>query len=279
MRIRSIKPEFWRSTDISNLAIEDRFLFIGLWSHVDDNGVGIDKLANVVADLFADDMINDPRETVARVSRGLQNLSEAGRIVRYTVDDTDYLEITNWAKHQRIDKPNKARFPRHCNENAVIRDTLARVTESYSPGTEEQGNRGTEEQGNRVATSDEAATDNNHPEINTILDYLDNQLKAAQLPLPNRTKHNRDAVRLMLTKDGHTFNQIIAAIDWTFQDEFWRTNIRSASKLREKWGQLRGAAQRQQNTTPRRGRAEQVYLAEKQRLQQAQHPDRLEISA
>ena len=30
MRIRSIKPEFWRSEDIADLTVEDRLLFIGL---------------------------------------------------------------------------------------------------------------------------------------------------------------------------------------------------------------------------------------------------------
>ena len=33
MRIRSIKPEFWRSDDITALSLEDRLLFIGLWSY------------------------------------------------------------------------------------------------------------------------------------------------------------------------------------------------------------------------------------------------------
>lgn len=147
MRIRSIKPEFWRSSDIAKLDVEDRLLFIALWSYVDDNGVGIDKLASIAADLFADDIERDPSETFARVSRGLQNLSEAGRIVRYTVDGRDYLEITNWGKHQRIDKPNKARFPSHTDNQASIRATLARVAEKVAPGTGEQRNRGTEEQG------------------------------------------------------------------------------------------------------------------------------------
>ena len=70
MRIRSIKPEFWQSEDISALSIEDRLLFIGLWSYVDDNGVGRGDMADVIADLFAADMFANPRETVARVSRG-----------------------------------------------------------------------------------------------------------------------------------------------------------------------------------------------------------------
>ena len=111
MRIRSIKPEFWRSDDISCLHIEDRFLFIGLWSYVDDNGVGKDKLASICADLFAADLFADSRETIARVSRGLQNLSEAGRIQRYTVEGRDFLYVNNWPKHQKIDKPNVPRLP------------------------------------------------------------------------------------------------------------------------------------------------------------------------
>src|SRR5690606_32766035 len=112
MRIRSIKPEFWRSKDISALAIEDRLLFIGLWSYVDDNGVGLDHLPDICADLFADDMFNDSRETVARVSRGLQKLAERELIQRYTVADKQYLMISKWGSHQRIDKPGKPRYPR-----------------------------------------------------------------------------------------------------------------------------------------------------------------------
>jgi hypothetical protein len=158
VRIRSIKPEFWRSSDISKLPIEDRLLFIGLWSYVDDNSVGVDKLAAIAADLFADDLENDARETFARVSRGLLNLSESGRIVRYTVDGTPYLRITNWAKHQRIDKPAKARYPLDDAENATIRESVARGTESFAPGTGEQGNRGTGEQGSVVASQPQPTT-------------------------------------------------------------------------------------------------------------------------
>ena len=150
MRIRSIKPEFWRSPDISSLSVEDRLLFIGLWSYVDDNGVGQDRVSLIAADLFADDLSRDPRDTLARVTEGLRRLSEAGRIIRYTVEERDFLAIDNWKKHQRIDKPNKPRYPAPTSENATIRDTLATPSrhspETPAPGTEEQRNRGTEEQ-------------------------------------------------------------------------------------------------------------------------------------
>lgn len=144
MRIRSIKPEFWRSSDISELAIEDRLLFIGLWSYVDDNGVGLDKLSSITADLFADDLEQDPGETFARVSRGLQHLSASGRILRYTLENVDYLSVTNWTKHQRIDRPGKARLPQYDAELATIREGVASLPVNVSPGS---GNRGTGDQG------------------------------------------------------------------------------------------------------------------------------------
>lgn len=146
MRIRSIKPEFWRSQDISRLHIEDRLLFIGLWSYVDDNGVGEDRVPMIAADLFADDIERDPTETFARVSRGLARLSEGGQIVRFTVADRDYFEVCEWKTHQRIDKPGKSRLPHHDAEGSTIREGSRDPRESLAPGT---GNReqGTGDQG------------------------------------------------------------------------------------------------------------------------------------
>ena len=148
MRIRSIKPEFWRSSDIVSLHAEDRLLFIGLWSYVDDNGVGKDEAPAIIGDLFAADMFHDPRETVARVSRGLSNLSEAGLIIRYTVDDKGFLFVTKWESHQRIDKPAKPRYPRPDAETAILATPSRDLRDTLAPGTGEQGNRGTGEQGN-----------------------------------------------------------------------------------------------------------------------------------
>ena len=149
MRIRSIKPEFWTSEDVADIKDwSERLLFLGLWQYVDDNGVGRDVPKLIVAELFP--LEDDPRDTLARVSRGLQTLSVLGRITRYEVNGKPFLHVTNW-HHQRIDKPNKPRYPLPTSEDAVIRETLARVSrdipETPAPVTEEQGNRGTEEQG------------------------------------------------------------------------------------------------------------------------------------
>lgn len=151
MRIRTIKPEFWRSDDISALELSDRLLFIGLWSYVDDSGVGVDKLPHICADLFAADLERDPTEVYGRVRGGLRNLAERRLIVRYEVDGKSYLYVTNWKSHQRIDKPSKARYPLPDAELLAIPATLPEPSQSLpekvAPGTGEQGNRGTEEQG------------------------------------------------------------------------------------------------------------------------------------
>lgn len=89
-----------------------------------------------------------------------------------------------------------------------------------------------------------ATPDPPRPEIEEILDYLDEKIVANGCKKPGRNKRNRDAVRLMLDLDGRKPDQIRAAIDFATGDEFWRSNILSASKLREKYDTLAMQAQR-----------------------------------
>jgi hypothetical protein len=63
-------------------------------------------------------------------------------------------------------------------------------------------------------------------------------------------------MRLLLDLDGRTFEQVEAAIVWSQNDEFWRTNILSASKLRSKYDQLRLAAMRSKPDVPKSTAAE-----------------------
>ncbi len=221
MRIRSIKPEFWRSPDISCLAIEDRLLFIGLWSYVDDNGVGEDRVSMVAADLFADDLERDPSDTFARVSRGLANLSAAGRIIRYTVDGRDYVEIANWSKHQRIDRPGKERMPKSDHESAHIREGVAKVRETPLTGT---GDQGTGDQG--TGSREVAARDPARKRATRIPDDFepspavraDMAAKRPDVDLELETEKFRDFWAAKPGKDG-------TKLDW---DATWRNWIRNS---------------------------------------------------
>jgi len=110
MRIRTIKPSFWRSDDITGLPMDLRLLFIGLWSYVDDNGVGLDDYRQITADLFA--LEEDQTATRKYVRDGLAILSRGLLIYRYKIENGSYIFVVAWDRHQRVDRPNKARYPR-----------------------------------------------------------------------------------------------------------------------------------------------------------------------
>src|SRR5690606_6536350 len=135
--------------------------------------------------------------------------------------------------------------------------------ETVAPGTGEQGNRGTGEQGNLssapmradadpnslteeapVTTPRELKAANERPDVTRICQHLADRIEANGCKRPTVSKRWLDAARLMLDIDGRTEAQIIGAIDWCQSDEFWRSNILSMPKLREKYDQLRLAAQR-----------------------------------
>ena len=149
MRIRSIKPEFWKSEDISELSWETRFIFIGLWSYVEDEGAGRDNIRLITAELFP--LEPDLTEAAERVEKAMAELESRGRIVRYVgcsirhgtkQDDPKRLfYVTNWSRHQVVRNPNKPRFTTPTSEDGVY----AESTQSLCTGTEVQRDRGTEE--------------------------------------------------------------------------------------------------------------------------------------
>lgn len=152
VRIRSIKPEFWRSDDIAALPLSARLLFIGLWSYVDDNGVGSDKVSSIAADLFAADLEADPAETFRRVSADSACLESRGLIVRYRADGKPLLYVRNWTRHQLVKNPsNGKKYPLPPAELlepfALLPSVYGESTETLGTGAGEQGNRGAEEQG------------------------------------------------------------------------------------------------------------------------------------
>lgn len=152
MRIRSIKPEFWRSDDTASLTDwHHRLIFVGLWSYVDDNGVGRDNAALIMADLFPQDP--KPEQVLARIQRALVELSNRKMIVRYKAENKDFLFITNW-HHQKIDRPSKPRYPEPVTSDYVdpiepSRDTIEpslRAREDQGSGIKGSGIKGSRDQ-------------------------------------------------------------------------------------------------------------------------------------
>src|SRR6266568_1913302 len=85
-------------------------------------------------------------------------------------------------------------------------------------------------------------------DVERLCGHLADRIEANGSKRPSVTQKWRDAARLMLDKDDRTEEQIDAAIDWCQSDEFWRANILSMPKLREKYDQLRLQASRRQGS-------------------------------
>jgi len=112
MRIRSTKPEFWRSKLIASVDWDARLVLKALESYVDDNGVGKDDLELIVGDTFSRDLAREGSRALARVSEAISRLHEAGLVWRYVAEGNELLFVSFWESIQRVDKPQPGRLPR-----------------------------------------------------------------------------------------------------------------------------------------------------------------------
>jgi len=93
---------------------------------------------------------------------------------------------------------------------------------------------------------------NGREDADRLCEHLADWIERNGSRRPGITKRWRDAARLLLDVDGRTEEQVHRAIDWCQQDEFWRGNILSMPKLREKYDQLPLKAQQQSNPSSKR---------------------------
>lgn len=91
-------------------------------------------------------------------------------------------------------------------------------------------------------SSSEVATATTRPEVESLLDLLDKCIESNGLKTPSRNKGNTNSMRLLIDRDGYTPDQVAWIIRWATADSFWRTNILSAVKLRDKFTQLMAKA-------------------------------------
>lgn len=107
-RIRSIKPEFFKDRRLGcELTRDQRLFYVGLWPNADDEGRLLLVERTLLGDIFPfEDDLDEKwvRET-------LETLQASGRCVLYEVDGDQYIQLTKFKDHQKIDKPSKSRMP------------------------------------------------------------------------------------------------------------------------------------------------------------------------
>lgn len=251
-RIRSIKPEFWDSPGTARASLRARLFYIALWNWADDYGIGTANPKQLIGFAFP----NDDDVTVAEFPCLRTEVSECFGTVWYEVDGRPYYAIPAWDEHQKNERRAQGRHPGPDLGKRIdteMHGSSAQSDGSSGPGTGEQGNIGTGEQG--ISSSEVASAPSDpesRPEVEQLCTQLADRIEANGSKRPSITKRWHDAARLMLDNDERTYEQIAYLIDWSQRDEFWRSNILSMPKLREKFDQLRIKATTP-TTTPRRG--------------------------
>ena len=132
-RARNIKPGFFKNEDLAECSPLARILFAGLWCLADRAGRLEDRPKRIRAEVLpyddgsVDDMLNE--------------LHEAGFILRYQVGEHRFIQVLNFAKHQNphhreaestIPAP---KMPEHCPVNDSGKPGASLVLSPDKPGT------------------------------------------------------------------------------------------------------------------------------------------------
>jgi len=253
-RIRTIKPEFFTSLTVADLTPEQRLTFIGLWTHCDDEGRAVDDARLIKAAVWP---LDD--RTAADVEGDLAALTESSLITRYTLNRKPYMQVNGWREHQRINRPTPSKLP--APEQGETTPTppptsgnddspapQAQLSEDSRPernreqGREQgTGNRDLEPSAPAPQLPDTAQL---REDVERVCTHLADRIEGNGSKRPTITKTWRTAARLMLDRDGRTEEQVHGAIDWCQDSDFWRSNVLSMPKLRDKYDTLRLQATR-----------------------------------
>ena len=128
-----IDPSFWEDEKLGSCEPVARLLFMGLISQADDDGrlKGHPSLLRSIIFPYDDSI------TAELIEIWLTKLAdnEHQLIKRYEVDNQKYIFITNFKKHQTINKPQKSKLPPPSDN---YRSVTVMVSEQFSNDTAEE---------------------------------------------------------------------------------------------------------------------------------------------
>lgn len=141
-RIRSIKPEFPQSESMGRVSRDARLLFLQLWTISDDEGRTRADSRMLASLLYPYDDGEDGHAKTSRreIDSWLDELEREACLIRYQADGNTYLQICNWLKHQKIDKPTKSKIPSFDDSSRILanpRESSAADMEGKGYGKEE----------------------------------------------------------------------------------------------------------------------------------------------
>lgn len=166
----------------------------------------------------------EDRGLVQRVTRTRSNGSHTSNFVILAVDDSGAAPFTPPDSSVRGGRTPVSGE----GEDAGV---LPRTHKDEPPGEREK----------KTSSSSRAEPKNQdqREDVEQVCSLLAEKIAANGCKRPTVTRAWRDEARRLIDRDGRTVTQVIAAINYATSDPFWRANILSMTKLREKYDQLR----------------------------------------
>lgn len=106
-RIRTIKPEMFEDEKLGSVSRDARLLFVALITLADDEGRCRGSGAHIRGQRYA----YDADVTPAMVEGWLRELCGAGMVTVYIHGGQRYAHLTNWDRHQKVDRPSASKLP------------------------------------------------------------------------------------------------------------------------------------------------------------------------
>ena len=107
-RIRTFKPEFFRSPDTAKASPQARILYMAMWSWANDEGIGETNLYGLLGFAFPD----EDELTVKDLQRLLAEVRGSYGVVFYGHQKRFYYSIPSWDSHQKTERRAANRFPK-----------------------------------------------------------------------------------------------------------------------------------------------------------------------
>lgn len=145
-RARNIKPGFYTNEELAGCSLYARFIFPGLWMHADRAGRLEDRPLRLKATLLPYDNAN--------IDELLNELANAGLILRYQMGEARYIQVINFEKHQNPhqresestipapdeivqaqDKHDASTVQAQCQHHTSPADSFNPITDSLNPIT------------------------------------------------------------------------------------------------------------------------------------------------
>ena len=122
-RNRMVKPEFWTDEKTGMLSSNEKCLFLGMLNYADDEGLIIANEDYLKAMIFPYDY-GVKSDDIKNMIDNLTN--NKNLLFLYSVNYQNYAWIINFRKHQRIDKPQKPKYPAPSNQNNIYKLSIHR---------------------------------------------------------------------------------------------------------------------------------------------------------